>query len=94
MFALDFSFGLGRWGIKEADVVELERRAKLGECLGILGEENGVIINVDLQRASVGQESDREEIEVGQEEFTAIDFGGDEESAAVVDHIEHGEIQR
>ena len=94
VLALDFSLCLGRWGIKEADVVELERRAELGEGLGILGEENGVIIHVDLQRASVGQESDREEIKVGQEEFTAIDFRGDEEAAAVVDHIEHGIIQR
>jgi hypothetical protein len=61
MLALDFSFCLGRWGIKEADVVELERRAELGEGLGILGEENGVIIDIDLKRASVGQEALMEE---------------------------------
>ena len=43
VFAFDLSFGLGRRGIKEADVVELERPAQLGYRVGILGEENGVV---------------------------------------------------
>lgn len=48
VFALDFSLGLGCWRIKEAYVVKLERPAELGERLGILREEHGVIIDVDL----------------------------------------------
>ena len=47
--ALDFSFCLGRWSIKETDVVKLESPAQLSERVGILGKEDGVIIDVDLQ---------------------------------------------
>jgi hypothetical protein len=53
-----------------------------------------VIIDVDLQRSSVAQESGGEEIEVGQEEFSTIEFGSDEHAAAIVEHIEHGKVQR
>lgn len=48
VLALDFAFGLRRWGIKEADVVELEGPTELGQRLGILREKHSVIINVDL----------------------------------------------
>ena len=94
VFALDFSFCLGRWGIKEAYVVELEGPAQLGERLGILGEKHGVIIDVDLQRTAVDEEGGGEEIEVGEEEFAVIEFGTDEQAAAIVEHIEHGKVQR
>lgn len=94
MLALDFPFGLRRWSIKEAAVVELERPAELGQRVGMLREKHGVIIDVDLQRPSVAQERGGEEIEVGQEEFAAIEFGTDEHAAAIVEHIEHGKVQR
>ena len=93
VFALDFSLGLGRWSIKEANVVELEGRAELGERVGILGEKHGVIIDVDLQRPAVSQESGGEEIQVGEQEFAVIEFGADEQAAAIVQHIEHGKVQ-
>jgi len=93
VLAFDFSLGLGRWGIKEADVVELERPAELGQRVGIFREKDGVIIDVDLQRSSVDQESGGEEIEVGQEQFAVIEFGTDEHAAAIVEHIEHRKVQ-
>ena len=78
VLALDFSLGLGCWSIKETNVIKLEGRAELGQSVGVLGEKHGMIIDVDLQRAAVGQESGREEIKVGEEEFSIIEFGGDE----------------
>lgn len=93
VFALDFSLGLGRWGIKKANVVELEGRAQLGEHVGILGEKHGVIINIDLQRSAVSQKGGGQEIQVGEQEFAVIDFGADEQAAAIVEHIEHGKVQ-
>ena len=90
---LDFSFGLRSWRIKEANVVVFECRAQLGEGLGIFGEKDGVVVDVDLQRSPIAQESGGEEIEVGEQEFAAIDFGSDEEAATIVEHIEHGKIQ-
>lgn len=93
VLALDFALGLGRWSIKEANVVELERPAQLGQRVGILGEKHGVIIDVNLQRPAVGQEGGGEEIQVGEQEFPVIDFGADEDAAAIVEHIKHGKIQ-
>ena len=93
VLALDFSFGLRRWGIQETNVVELERPAQLGQRIGIFREKDGVIIDVDLQGASVDQERGGEELQIGQEEFSAIEFGADEHTAAIVEHIEHGEVQ-
>src|SRR5580704_4565600 len=94
VLALDFSLGLGCWSIKEANVVELESRAQLRERVGILGEKHGVVIDVDLQGPSVGQESSGEEIQIGEQEFAVIDFGADEQAAAIVKHIKHGKVQR
>ena len=93
MLALDFSFGLRRWGIQETNVVELERPAELGQRVGILREKDGVIIDVDLQRSAIDQESGGEEFQVGQEEFSAIEFGTDEHAGTIVEHIEHGKVQ-
>ena len=75
VFPLDFSFGLGCWRIKEANVVKFKRRAQLSQSLGILGKKEGMVIDVNLQWSAVGQERGREEIEVGQQEFAAINFG-------------------
>jgi hypothetical protein len=94
VFTLDFSFGLRSWGIKETNVVELKSRAQLGEGLGVLGEKHGVVIDVDLQRPAVSQESSGEKIQIGEKEFTVIEFGADEQAAAIVNHIEHGKVQR
>ena len=94
VLALDFPLGLGRWGIKEANVVKLEGRAELGQGVGILREKDGVIIDVDLERTPVGQEGGGKKIEVGQEKFPIIEFGRDEQAAAIVEHIDHGKIQR
>ena len=93
VLALDFALGLRRWSIKEADVVELERPAELGQRVGILREEQGMIIDVDLQRSAVDEESGGEEIEIGQEEFSAIEFGTDKDAATILEHIEHGKVQ-
>jgi hypothetical protein len=93
VFALDFAFGLGGWSIKETNVVELEGGAQLGESLGVLSEEDAVIIDIELEGPSIGQEGGGEEIQVGQEEFAVIEFGTDEEAAAIVEHVEHGEIE-
>ena len=92
VFALDFAFGLRGWSIKEANVVELEGGAQLGESLWVLSEEDAVIIDIELEGASIGQEGGGEEIQVGQEEFAVIEFGTDEEAAAIVEHVEHREV--
>lgn len=93
VFPLDFPFGLRRWRIQEANVVKFKRRAQLGQGLGILREKDGVVIDVNLQWPAVAQEHGGEEIEVGQQEFAAIDFGTNEQAAAIIEHIKHGKVQ-
>ena len=92
VFTLDFAFGLGCGSIKEANVVELQCGAQLGESLRVLSEEDAMIIDIELEWPAVGQEGGGQEIQIGQEEFTVIDFGADEEAAAIVEHVEHGEV--
>jgi hypothetical protein len=49
VFAFDFAFGLGSRGVTQADVIELESPAQLREGVGILGEEETVVIDIELQ---------------------------------------------
>ena len=92
VFALDFALGLRRWSITETNVVELQGAAELGERIRDLRKEDAVIIDIELEGPSVGQEGDGQEIQVGQEEFAVIQFGADKEAAAIVEHVEHREV--
>jgi hypothetical protein len=94
MFPLDFAFGLGSRSIEETNVIELERPAQLGQGLRGLREKDAVVIHVELQRPAVGQEGGWQEIEVGQEQFPVIKFRADEKAAAVIEHVEHREVER
>ena len=46
MPAFDFTFGLGRWGVAELDAVKVERRPQLGESVGVVGVEEGVVVHI------------------------------------------------
>ena len=94
VFALDFAFGLRRWGIKETNVVKLESPTELGQRLRVLGEKNAVIIHVELQGSSISQKGGWQKIEIRQEKFPVVKFGADKQAAAIVQHIEHGKIER
>lgn len=91
VFAFDFALGLGRGGVAQADVVELERPAQLREGGGIVGEKEAVVIDVELQGPPVGQEGGGQEVEVGEEEFALINLRAGEEPAAIVEQVEHRE---
>ena len=44
--AFDFTFGLRRWGVEEVDAVEVESLTELGEGVGVVGVEEGVVVHV------------------------------------------------
>ena len=90
----DFPFGLRGWGIAKADAVEVEGLAQLGKGLGVMSEEEAVIIDVDFQRQSVFDKGGRQEIQIGQEEFALIDFGAGEDTAAIIEHVDHWKEMR
>jgi len=91
VFAFDLAFGLGRGRVAQADVIELERPAQLGKRVRVLGEENAVVIDIELQGAAVGQKGGGQEVEVGEQQFTLVKFGAGKEAAAVIEHVKHGE---
>lgn len=93
VFPFDFALCLGRWSVKETNAVEAQGRAELGQCVRGIGEEHGVIIDIELEGAAVSQEGCREEIQIGEKKFTIIEFGADEKTAAIVEHVEHGEVE-
>ena len=47
--AFDFTFGLRRWGVAEVDAVEVESLTELGEGVGVVGVEEGVVVHVEGQ---------------------------------------------
>jgi hypothetical protein len=93
VFAFDFAFGLRGWSVKETNVIKPQGRAQLGQSVRGLGEENGVVIDIELQGPAVGQESSGQEIQVGQKEFSIIEFGPHKKAAAIIEHIEHGKVE-
>ena len=94
VFTFDFTLCLRCWSVKETNLIEAKGRAELGQSVRGLGEENGVIIDVELEWPAVGQEGGGEKIQVGEKEFSFIEFGAHEEAAAIVEHIEHGKVER
>ena len=65
--ALDLALGLRGGGVAEAHAVKVERGTELGERAWDVGEEEGMIVHVEGERESVGEEGGRQEVEVGEE---------------------------
>lgn len=72
MSALDFAFGLRCGSVEEFDAVKMEGLTELGEGIGIMGIEEGVVVDVERERQAVGLKDAGEEIEVGQQAFSVI----------------------
>ena len=51
--AFDFALGLGSGGVAQGDAVEVEGFAELGEGVRGVGEEEGVVIDVEGEREAV-----------------------------------------
>ena len=90
VFALDFTFGLRGGSVAQADVVEPERPAQLGQSLRSVSEKDTVVIDVKLQGASVGAKGGGQEVKVGEQQFAFVEFGAGEQTAAIIEHVEHG----
>jgi hypothetical protein len=86
--AFDFTFGLGRGGIAELNAVEVEGLTELGEGLGVVGVEEGVVVHVEGQREAVGLEDAGEEVEVGEEGFRRIEACAGVEAGGVVEDFQ------
>src|SRR5687767_4726028 len=65
--AFDFAFGLRSWGIAEGDTVKAQCIGQLGGTG--MGEEQGMVIDIDLQWQAVGDKGGGQQIQVSQEVF-------------------------
>ena len=67
MAALDLALGLRRGGVTEAHAVKVEGFAELGERAGDVGEEEGMVVDVEGEREAVGEDGGRQEVEASEE---------------------------
>jgi histidinol-phosphate/aromatic aminotransferase/cobyric acid decarboxylase-like protein len=56
MAAFDFALGLRGGGEAQGDAVEVECGAQLGESVGVMGVEEGVVVDIEGQGQAVGLE--------------------------------------
>ena len=86
--AFDFAFGLGRGGVAQVDAVEVEGGAELGEGVGVVGVEEGVVVHIEGQGQAVGLEDAGEEVEVGQQGFGGVEACAGVEAGGVVEDFQ------
>ena len=87
--AFDFTLGLRGGCVAQGDFVEAQRGTELGEGIGRVGEEEGMVVHVEGQRQAAGEEGAREKVEMGEEGFARVEPGQGQEAAVVVDEFEH-----
>ena len=86
--AFDFAFGLRGWGIEQLDAIEVEGRAELGEGVGVVGVEEGVIVHIKRQGQAVGLEDAGQKIEVRQQCFARVEAGSGVEAGGVIQDVQ------
>lgn len=88
MAAFDLALGLGCRGVAQGHAVEVKGGSQLGEALGVVGEEDGVVIDVEGQGQSVLLEDAGEKVHVGQEGFGGVEAGTKVVAGGVVEEVE------
>jgi hypothetical protein len=86
--ALDLAFGLGRGGVAEFDAVEVEGLSELGESLGIVGVEEGVVVHIEGQGQAVSLKDAGEEVEVGQQGFCGVEACAGVQAGGIIEDVE------
>lgn len=94
MGALDLAFGLGSGGIAERDFVEAQGCAELGKGFGLVGEKEGMIVDVEGQGEAMGAESGGEKVEMGGKIFALIKSGARDQAAVVIEDLQERRLAR
>ncbi len=92
MQTFDFAFGL--WGGREAqgDLVEMQGGTELGEGIGLMGEEEGMIIDVEREREATSQKSAGEKVEMGQERLAWVESCQRNHAAVIIEDLQQREV--
>ena len=86
--AFDFAFGLRRGGVAQRDFVEAQRGAELGEGVGLMGEEEGMIIDIEGQWQATGGEGAGEEIQMRQQRLARVEPRQGHDATVIVDDLD------
>ena len=68
----DLALGLRGGRVAQGDLVETQGGTELGKGLGLVGEEKGMVVDVERQGQAVGGEGGGKEIEMSQEGLARI----------------------
>jgi len=90
MTPFDFTLGLRGGGEAQGDAIEVERGTQLGEGVGVMGVEEGVVVDIEGQGQAVGLEGAGQEIEVGEQDFAGIEAGAGVVACGVVQDVKEG----
>ncbi len=86
--ALDFAFGLGSGSITQRDAIKAQSGGQLGVGLWGVGEEEAVIIDIETEGQAVGLEDAAEEVHMGQQSFTWVKTGSEDDAAVIVQDVQ------
>ncbi len=86
--ALDFSFGLRSGSEAQGDFVKAQGGAELGKGIWLVGEEKGVVIDVEGEGQATGGQSAGEEVEMSQETLAWVKPREREKSTVIVEQFE------
>ncbi len=88
MKTFDFAFGLGGGSETQGDLIEVESGAELGEGIGLMGEEERVVVDVEGERETASEKGAGEKVEMGQESLTRIEPRQWDQAAVIIEQIE------
>lgn len=88
MKAFDFVLGLRSRRVAQGDFVKVQRPAELREGVGLVGEEEGMVIDIEGQRQAAGEEGGGQIIEMGGERLGGIKAREREQAAVIIERLE------
>lgn len=85
--AFDFALGLRCGSITEGHAIKVQGGAQLGERIGAVGEEEGVVIDVKHERQAAGLEAAGKKVHVVQQGFAVIEACANIDAGGVIKQV-------
>lgn len=92
--AFDFAFGLGSGGVAQGDAVKVKSFTELGEGVGRVSVEEGMVVHLEGEREAVGEEDAGEEIEGREEVLGGVKTGAGVPACGVIEDVEEDLLLR
>ena len=86
--AFDLALGLRGGRVAQGDFVETERPAELGESVGLAGEKEGMVIDIEGEREAAGEKGGGQIVEVSEQSFGGIEARERQQAAVIIESLE------